>query len=117
MTLATVAQASVSVLVSATCGRTPNALLHLWGRCRRQVLQFCKFRPVCLDGGFWPAQEQLLCWEHSETPGRDRGCLDRRLSTQTLCNFSRWASMRFRAFPTQFTVLSATNIVQSLGTN
>src|SRR5208283_4679161 len=86
MTLATVAQASVSVFVSATCGRTPNALLHLWGRCRRQVLQFCKFRLVCLDGGFWPVQEQLLCSEHSEKSGRDRGCLDRTPSTQASCN-------------------------------
>src|SRR5208283_5879220 len=109
MTLATVAQASVSVFVSATCGRTPNALLHLWGRCRRQVLQFCKFRLVCLDGGFWPVQEQLLCSEHSEKSGPDRGCLDRRPSTQTSCNSSQWASMRFRVLPTPFSALTATN--------
>ena len=63
--------------VSATCGQTPNASLHLWGRCRRQVPQFCIFRLGFLDGGFSRGQGRLLCSKHSEKSGRDRGHLDR----------------------------------------
>src|SRR5208337_1077902 len=90
-------QASASIFVSATCGRTPNASLHLWGQCRRQVLQFCIFQLVCLDGGFSPARGRLLCSKHSEKSGRDRGRLDRRLSIQTSCNSSR--DLRPRVLP------------------
>ncbi len=109
--------ASASAIVSATCERTPNASLHLWRQCRHQVLQFCIFQLVCLDGGFSPAQGRLLCSEHSEKSGRDRGCLDSKLSTQTSYNSSRCDSTRPRVLPAPFNVLNATNIAKLRGTN
>ena len=105
------------IFVIATCGLTPNASLHLWRRCRRQVLQFYIFQRASPDGGFSPVPGLRLCLIHSEKSDRDRGCRDRRLSIQTYLQLLPVLLREAWVLLTRFTVLNANKIAKPRGVN